>query len=152
MLAVGSTAPDFTATLDDGSSFQLADYRGRQNVVLYFYPKDFTRGCTKEACSFRDNFEAITALGAVIVGVSADSNDSHQSFRDEYKLPFPLIADRERALVKLWDVRGLIPGMIQRVTYVIDKNGVIRAAFRHELAIGRHTTKILEALAAIEAG
>lgn len=151
MLAVGTPAPDFTATLDDSSTFHLADYRGEKNVVLYFYPRDFTRGCTKEACSLRDNYAGIEGRGAIIVGVSSDGVDAHLSFRDHYRLPFPLIADPERKIIALYDARGIVKWLTARVTYVIDKEGVIRAAFHHELLIGRHTTKILAGLAAIEA-
>ncbi|HEY5475395.1 MAG TPA: peroxiredoxin [Tepidiformaceae bacterium] len=150
MLPIGTPAPDFTATLDDGSTFHLADYRSEKNVVLYFYPRDFTRGCTKEACSLRDNYATVEQHGAIIVGVSSDGVDAHLSFRDHYRLPFPLIADPERRIITLYDARGLLKWMTNRVTYVIDRGGIIRAAFRHELLIGRHTTKILEALAEIE--
>lgn len=150
MLAVGTTAPDFTATLDDGATFHLADYRGQKNVILYFYPRDFTRGCTKEACSLRDNYAAVQERGAIIVGVSSDGVDAHLSFRDHYRLPFPLIADPERKVIDLYDARGIVKWLTARVTYVIDKEGMIRAAFHHELLIGRHTTKILEALSEIE--
>ncbi len=150
MLAVGKPAPDFTAILDDGSTFHLADFRGQKNVVLYFYPRDFTRGCTKEACSLRDNYAVIAEHGAIIVGVSSDENDAHLSFRDEYQLPFPLIADPERRIIALYKANGLLKWQTARVTYVIEKSGIIRAAFHHELLIGRHTTKILEALAEIE--
>jgi len=148
MLAVGSQAPDFTGTLDDGTTFHLAGHRGVKNVVLYFYPKDFTPGCTKEACGFRDNYDAIAAYDAVIVGVSGDSEGSHASFREKYDLPFPLIADPDKELLTKYDARGgLLAFMPPRVTYVIDKEGVIRAAMRHDLFVGRHVGEVLEALA-----
>ena len=146
MLSVGTIAPDFTATLDDGSTFHLADYRGQKNVVLYFYPRDFTRGCTKEACSLRDNYAAIEERGAIIVGVSSDKVDAHLSFRDEYHLPFPLIADPERRIIALYDARGIVKWLTARVTYVINKDGIIRAAFHHEFMVDRHVTKIVAAL------
>ena len=150
MLAAGTLAPDFTAMLDDGSTFHLADYRSDRNVVLYFYPRDFTRGCTREACSIRDNYAAVEERGAVLIGVSTDTHDSHLSFREHYNLPFPLISDPERRLVKLYDARGFLPWLTARVTYVIDREGVIRAAFHHEFAIKRHASEILDALAEIE--
>lgn len=150
MLTVGTPAPDFTAMLDDGSPFHLGGYQGQKNVVLYFYPRDFTRGCTKEACSLRDNYAAVEEHGAIIVGVSSDGVEAHLSFRDHYRLPFPLIADPERRIIDLYDARRIVKWLTARVTYVIDRDGIIRAAFRHELLIGRHTTKILEALAEIE--
>ncbi len=146
MLTIGSKAPDFSATLDDGTQFTLSDYRGVKNVVLYFYPKDFTTGCTKEACSFRDNYGAINAYDAIIVGVSADSASKHTEFREEHDLPFPLIADSQRELAAKYDARGLLPFMPPRITYVIDKEGVIRAATRHDFMIGRHIDEVLAAL------
>lgn len=150
MLKVGSQAPDFTATLDDGSEFRLGSYRGQKHVVLYFYPKDFTPGCTKEACSFRDNYGAISAYDAIIVGVSGDGGDSHASFREKHELPFPLIADAGRKLSELYDAKGWIPFMPPRVTYVIDKAGVVRAAMRHDFKVTEHVPEVLEALEKIE--
>jgi thioredoxin-dependent peroxiredoxin len=150
MLSVGTRAPEFTATLDDGSSFSLSDVRGKQNLVLYFYPKDFTGGCTKEACSFRDNYDAIQDYDAIIVGVSRDDEASHTSFKEKYSLPFPLIADTDRSLHTAYDVKGSLPFMLPRVTYVIDKEGIIRAALRHDVMIGRHVSEVLDALAAFE--
>lgn len=150
MLAIGSVAPDFTAALDDGSTFRLADYRDKKNVVLYFYPKDFTPGCTKEACSFRDNYAAIGAFDAIIVGVSADANEQHTSFREKHSLPFPLIADPERELQAKYDAKGMFSFMPPRVTYVIDKQGVVRSAIRHDFKIGRHVDEVLDALKALE--
>src|SRR5512139_2297769 len=114
MLKTGTSAPQFTATLDDGTTFDLASFRGQKRVVIYFYPKDFTAGCTAQACSFRDNY-------AIIVGVSGDSEASHTSFKDQYGLPFPLIADPGRTIHRLYEAVGLLPWMTPRLTYVIDK-------------------------------
>src|SRR4051812_28758795 len=108
MLSVGSQAPDFTATLDDGSEFQLSSYRGTKNVVLYFYPRDFTPGCTREACSFRDNYEEIEKYDALIVGVSADSAGQHGKFREQFNLPFPLITDPGRDLMATYGAKGML--------------------------------------------
>ncbi len=139
MLEAGTVAPQFTATLDSGETFNLGDWRGRKHVVLYFYPKDDTPGCTREACAFRDNYEPITALDAIIVGVSADSADSHQQFREKHSLPFPLVPDTDKQLSKLYGARGLFGLTTARITYVIDKQGIIRGAFRHEVrGIGDH--------------
>lgn len=139
MLEVGTVAPQFTATLDNGEMFNLAEWRGRKHVVLYFYPKDDSPGCTREACAFRDNYEPITALDAIIVGVSTDSADSHQRFREKYNLPFPLIPDTDTRLSKLYDARGILGLTTARITYVIDKRGLIQGAFRHEVrGIGDH--------------
>lgn len=150
MLKAGTPAPDFTATLDDGSEFDLAGFRGSKNVVLYFYPKDFTAGCTKEACAFRDNYDEIGQHNAIIVGVSADDEASHEGFREKHGLPFQLIADPEKRVIDLYDARGMF-GMTARVTYVIDAEGTIRAALRHELLIGRHVPAVVKALEEIEA-
>lgn len=146
MLSVGTPAPPFQSTLDDGSTFDLAAQKGQKNVVLYFYPKDFTPGCTKEACSFRDNYDAISGYDAIIVGVSSDSSGRHQEFREKHDLPFPLIADSDGKLRKLYDAKGLLPFMPPRITYVIDKEGVIRTASRHDIQVDRHVEEVIEAL------
>lgn len=151
MLKVDQPAPDFETVLDDGSPFRLSDLRGDKNVVLYFYPADFTGGCTAQACSFRDNYDAVKAFDAVIVGVSGDSSESHRSFREKHSLGFPLIADEDRRIADLYEVKSSLPMLRPRVTYVIDKQGVIRAAFRHDLAIGRHLVDTLAALEKLEA-
>lgn len=150
MLAPGTVAPDFTARLDDGSEFRLAEMRGPKNVVLYFYPKDFSQGCTRQACAFRDSYAAVQAYDAVIIGVSRDSEASHASFKQEHALSFPLISDADGRLSDLYDVKSVMPVIRPRVTYVIDKQGVIRSAFRHDLAIGRHLSDTLAALESIE--
>jgi peroxiredoxin Q/BCP len=147
MLAVGSQAPDFSATLDDGTTFSLARERGVHNVVLYFYPKDFTSGCTKEACAFRDNYAEIGRFDAIIVGVSADSAESHTDFRERHQLQFPLIADQDGTVRDLYQARkSFVPFMPPRITYVIDKEGVIRAAMRHDIQVTRHIDEVLGAL------
>ena len=93
MLKIGTQAPDFETTLDDGTPFRLSGLLGSKNLVLYFYPADFTAGCTSQACSFRDNYDTIQAYDAIIVGVSKDSSEKHGAFRAEHGLGFPLIAD-----------------------------------------------------------
>ncbi len=153
MLEAGTVAPQFTATLDNGETFNLGEWRGRKHVVLYFYPKDDTRGCTREACAFRDNYEPITALDAIIVGVSADPADSHQQFREKHSLPFPLIPDTDKQLSKLYGARGLFGLTTARITYVIDKQGIIRGAFRHEVrGIGDHIEDAIRTLQEIAPG
>ena len=149
MLQLGTPAPDFTARLDDGSEFRLAALRGEKNVVLYFYPKDFSQGCTRQACSFRDSYAAVQAYDAVIVGVSRDSEASHASFKREHGLSFSLISDGDGGLSELYEVKSVLPPVRPRVTYVIDKQGVIRSAFRHDVAIGRHLSDTLAALEAL---
>ncbi len=150
MLKEGTIAPNIEATLGDGERFRLADHRGEKNVVLYFYPKDFTPGCTREACAFRDNYAELEQRDAVLVGVSADTAESHQAFREKHELPFPLIPDPEKRVVKLYQAQGFLGFMTARATYVIDKAGVIRAAFQHDFAIGRHLPQALDTLREIE--
>ena len=129
MLEINQPAPDFSLPTTDGKSFQLSSLRGR-SVVLYFYPKDDTPGCTTQACGFRDQYEEFLALDAEVVGVSSDSVASHQKFATRHRLPFPLLADEDGAVRKLYEVPrallGLLPG---RVTFVIDQQGVIRYIF-----------------------
>lgn len=149
MLAVGTLAPDFTARLDDGTEFRLADMRGDKHVVLYFYPKDGSSGCTAQACSFRDSYAAIRAYDAVIYGVSGDSEESHRSFKADHALSFPLISDPDGRIRDLYEVKSTLPGFRPRITYVIDKQGTIRSAFRHDIAISRHLSDTLDALEAL---
>lgn len=146
MLKEGTQAPDFDAEMAGGERFQLSSFRGQKHVVLYFYPKDFTPGCTKEACSFRDNYSQVEEHDAVIVGVSNDSAESHDSFRERHELPFPLVPDPGKRLIKLYEADGFLGMTTARITYVIDKEGTIRKAFRHDFAIGRHLDDTLNAL------
>ncbi|MEX2080584.1 MAG: peroxiredoxin [Dehalococcoidia bacterium] len=149
MLKQGTTAPDFEATLDDGTPFKLSQALADRAVVLYFYPRDFTPGCTRQACAFRDNFEAITEAGATIIGVSTDSLGSHASFKDRFDLPFPLIADGNREVIDAYDARGLFGISTARVTYVIARDGLIQRTIRHDLRVDQHVPEVLEALAEI---
>lgn len=146
MLETGTEAPDFTATLDDGSTFRLSNYRGKKNVVLYFYPKDFSGGCTREACSFRDNYDVISRYDAIIVGVSSDDEASHRGFREKHGLPFPLIADTDGTLAETYAGRSMFGLLRTRATYVIDKQGIIRDVLKHDILIGRHVPEVVEAL------
>lgn len=151
MLKAGQNAPEFEALLDDGSTLRLKDYRGEKNVVLYFYPADFSAGCTAQACSFRDSYAAIAGYDAIIVGVSRDSAESHRSFKEKHHLGYPIITDPEGRLEQLYDVKSSLHLIRPRVTYVIDKAGVIRSALRHDIAIGRHLRDTLDALKKIQA-
>ena len=121
-LAVGTDAPAFTAKDTKGNTVSLSDFTGK-TVVLYFYPKDDTPGCTKQACSFRDAQSQYQGKDIVILGVSADDEVSHQAFTQKYDLNFPLLADTDKSLIKAFDVDG--GGYAKRVTYVIDPNGKI---------------------------
>jgi thioredoxin-dependent peroxiredoxin len=135
---VGEPAPDFALPDQTGKMVRLSDYVGKSVVVLYFYPKDETPGCTAEACSFRDSYEDFTRAGAEVIGVSADSVGSHQRFASHHQLPFTLLSDTGGAVAKLYDVQrtlGLWPG---RVTFVIDRQGVIRHSFSSATQIDKH--------------
>ena len=148
MLDVGSMAPDFAATLDDGTPFRLSELRGQKNVVLYFYPAAFSGGCTKQACQLRDNYDVISEHDAVIIGVSKDTAAKHAAFRERYSLGFPMVG-ATKELLDTYDVKSFL-GLRARITYVIDKAGIIRSAFRHDVAIGRHIDDVLAALSQIE--
>lgn len=148
-IGVGDQAPAFTATLQDGGTFDSASVVGRKWLVLFFYPKDDTPVCTKEACAFRDSYEKFVAAGAEVVGVSSDSAASHARFAAKHRLPFPIIADERRELRKLFGVPatlGFLPG---RVTYVIDTAGVVRLVYNAMLASDDH---VRQALAAVTGG
>ena len=128
LLQVGLKAPDFTAKDQDGKSVTLEEYRGRK-VILYFYPKDDTPGCTKEACAFRDNLPNFNKVDAVVLGVSVDGEKAHRKFADKYELPFRLVADDSKSIVEAYGVWGLKKFMgreymgTSRVTYLIDEEG-----------------------------
>ena len=137
---VGDQAPDFTLNAQDGKPVALEDFLGKKAVVLYFYPKDNTRICTKEACSFRDSYSAFTDAGAEVLGVSSDSEKSHEGFAEEQHLPFKLLSDPGAEVRKLYGVPstiGLVPG---RVTFVIDKGGIIRLTFNSQTDAEKHVT------------
>ncbi|SKB11893.1 Alkyl hydroperoxide reductase/ Thiol specific antioxidant/ Malallergen [Planktothrix sp. PCC 11201] len=121
-LSVGTDAPAFTVKDTNGNTVSLSDFPGK-TVVLYFYPKDDTPGCTKQACSFRDNYTEYEGKDIVVLGVSTDDESSHQQFTKKYSLPFPLLADTDKAITIAYDVDG--GGYAKRVTYVIDANGKI---------------------------
>lgn len=147
MLKVGDKAPDFSSKLADGTAIRLRDVLAKGHAVLYFFPKDFTPGCTKEACSFRDHHGEIKALGAEIYGVSLDSQESHQAFAQEHKLPFPLISDEDKSVAKSYEALRLGGWLLTwRITYVIDKTGVIRHVISSELNMGVHIDEAVEAL------
>lgn len=150
-IGVGATAPDFTKTTQNGDAITLSQFRGDKAVVLYFYPKDETPGCTAEACSFRDNFEDFVDAGAVVIGVSQDSEESHKRFAERHRLPFHLVSDRDKALQKAYGVpktMGLLPG---RVTYVIDRNGTVQHVFSSQLNAKKHVREALDVVKRLSA-
>jgi peroxiredoxin Q/BCP len=145
-LKVGDKIPNFKAKDTNGNDFDSQNIVGQKPLVIYFYPKDNTPGCTVQACSFRDQYEDFKDLGAEVIGVSSDSVTSHQEFSKQYKLPFILLSDSDKKIKKLFGVHsrilGLIPG---RVTYVIDKNGIVQLIFDSILAT-KHMSKALETI------
>jgi len=143
-------APDFSAKDQNGNIIQLKDFAGKK-LILYFYPKDDTPGCTAEACNLKDNHNILLKKGFKILGVSADSEKSHQKFIDNYELPFPLISDKEKQLIKLYDVWGEKKFMgktvigILRTTFIINEKGIIEKIFT-KVDTKNHTQQILESL------
>ena len=142
----GDRAPDFALPDRGGRTVRLGDYRGKKAVVLYFYPKDDTPGCTAEACTFRDQYEEFKDAGAEVIGVSSDSGESHARFADKHRLPFMLVADKGGAVRKQYGVPatlGVLPG---RVTFVIDRDGVVRHVFNSQFQAKKHVAEALDAL------
>lgn len=125
MPKVGDKAPDFSVVASDGTTVHLKDYVGKGNIVLYFYPKDDTPGCTKEACGIRDTFDEFKGLNAIVFGVSFDSVESHKKFIEKYKLPFVLLADTDKKAAKAYGVADDNSSVARRTTFVIDKQGKI---------------------------
>jgi peroxiredoxin Q/BCP len=131
----GQQAPDFRAESQDGDQISLSDYRGRK-VALYFYPKDDTPGCTKQACNLRDDYSALLDAGIAVIGVSGDDVKSHAAFADKYELPFPLLADPDHDILDkygVWRQRNLYGRLVmgtQRTTFLIDEKGVIRKVIK----------------------
>jgi len=149
-LKVGQKAPDFTVMDDKGEKVKLADLKGKK-VVLYFYPKDDTPGCTKEACAFRDGIDKIKKRGAVVLGVSADSVESHKKFKSKFDLNFPLLADGDRKMIEaygVWKEKSMYGKKymgIERTTFVIDESGKIAHIFP-KVKVDQHYDEVLEAL------
>lgn len=150
MVQVGDPAPDFEATLDSGKKVSLDQFNGKK-VVLYFYPKDNTPGCTREACDFRDQLSAIESKDAVVLGASPDSVKSHQRFKEKLDLTFPLISDESKELAEAYGVwkekknYGRTYMGIERTTFVIDEEGVIAQIFG-KVKVAGHVDKVLETL------
>jgi peroxiredoxin Q/BCP len=149
-VAIGERAPEFALPDRDGRLVRLSDFQGKKAVVVYFYPKDDTPGCTKESCSFRDSYETFKEAGAEVIGISSDSRESHARFAQKYRLPFILLSDQGGGVRKSYGVPatlGLLPG---RVTYVIDRDGVVRHVFNSQLKATQHIPEALDALRRLE--
>jgi len=149
-LKIGDRAPDFSFTDPEGKMVSLKDFKGKK-LILYFYPKDDTPGCTAEACNLRDNYQILLKKGFAILGVSADSEQSHKKFIEKYVLPFPLIADKDKKIIKAYgawgpkNLYGKVYDGIIRTTFVISEDGKIEHVFK-KVDTKNHTDQILEAL------
>ena len=147
-LNVGDMAPNFELNDANNNLVKLSDYRGKKNVVVYFYPKDDTPGCTAQACSFRDSYEDFAAAGAEVIGISSDGAGSHQGFAGKYELPFVLLSDpngKARKAYDAYDLFGMIPG---RVTFVINTEGKVIHKFDSQLSPTKHIKEALDILSA----
>jgi peroxiredoxin Q/BCP len=144
MLKVGDRAPDFTAVTDSGSTISLRQYLEKGKVVLYFYPKDNSPGCTAEAMAFRESWNKIRELGADIIGVSSDSVESHMKFKSSCNLPFTLVTDEGSKIRKLYGATGLL--IPPRVTFIIDNDGIIRDVYSSQLMARSHVKRAVEVL------
>ena len=150
-IQAGDKAPDFTLPSQSGEPVRLHDRLGERVVVLYFYPKDDTPGCTAEACAFRDSYEVFTGAGAQVIGISSDPVGKHAAFAGRHKLPFTLLSDQGGHVRKNYGVPavlGLLPG---RVTYVIDREGAVRHVFNSMTHIGQHINSALEVVRQLQA-
>ncbi|MBD2533226.1 peroxiredoxin [Nostoc flagelliforme FACHB-838] len=145
-IKVGDTAPNFTLPAQSGSTINLQDFRGKKAVVLYFYPKDDTPGCTAESCAFRDQYEVFKTAGAEVIGVSADSGESHQRFAAKYNLPFTLLTDKGDQVRKLYGATAAFGLFPSRVTYVIDQQGVVQYVFDSMFNFKGHVEEALKSL------
>jgi thioredoxin-dependent peroxiredoxin len=148
-IGIGDHAPDFRLPALRGGEVALSDYHGKKNVVLFFYPRDQSPGCTVEACSFRDAYEAFVDAGAEVIGISSDSVDSHAAFAQRHSLPMQLVSDaggKVRAQYGVRSTLGLIPG---RETFIIDKDGVVRHVFRSQMRVKNHVAESLAVLQAL---
>jgi len=148
-LQSGDLAPDFTRETHDGQMVSLVSYRDKSVVVLYFYPMDGTPVCTKQTCRFRDTYEEFTKLGAVVIGVSADSPERHRIFATSLALPFLLVSDQDGSLRKAYHVSKTLGILPSRVTYVIDKQGVIRHSFSALFSAEQHVTEAMNTVRAL---
>jgi len=150
MLNAGVRIDDFTLPDENGSPFSLSEYEGK-TVIIYFYPRDNTPGCTKEACSFRDEYDEILETGAVVIGISPDSPESHRTFKQEHDLPFTLLSDPEKKIIRRFDslgekdLMGDMAEKIYRSTYIVDEDRIIRKVF-HKVNPEGHGREILSFL------
>ena len=151
MLKIGSRAPEFVLPNDEGGESSLSDLLENGPLILYFYPADFTPGCTKEACSIRDIHNDIQSVGLQVAGISPQDEDSHQRFREEHGLPFILLSDPEKVAIKMYDVDGPFGVGVRRATFLINQDRKIQDAVMADVRIGRHLEFIEKAIILREA-
>lgn len=149
MVAIGDMAPEVEGTTSAGEPFKLSSFRGKKNVVLFFYPGDFTPVCTKEACGFRDIHSELVTKDTEVIGISKDSNESHQKFAKHYDLGYPLLSDPDHAIAKRYGATNFLTSLLgraSRTTYLIDKEGKIAAIMKGELSASTHLDGVKNAL------
>jgi peroxiredoxin Q/BCP len=151
MLSTGTNAPEFILPDEHGNDVSLVDLLQSGPLILYFYPADFTPGCTKEACSIRDMHDDLIAVGLQVVGVSPQDADSHAKFRQQHNLPFPLLCDPEKVAIKMYDVDGPFGVGVRRVTYLINQSKKIQDAVQADVLVNRHKEFMQKAIALREA-
>lgn len=145
-IEIGSAAPPFSLPDQSGRRVNLIDYFGKSNVVLYFYPRDESFGCTREACSFRDHYETFKEAGAVVIGISSDDIASHQAFTANHKLPFLLLSDRDKTVAEKYGVSKSLGSLPGRVTFIIDRKGIVRMIYSSQLNFEKHVSEAMEAV------
>ncbi len=148
-LQVGDKAPDFELAGTGGTNVRLSDYSGKKNVVLYFYPRDFTPVCTKETCGFQNLYETLRSQDTEIIGISVDPVDSHEKFAKKYRVAFPLLSDPNRTIAALYGATNAIRSFLgnsARITFVIDKLGIVREIIRGELSAQKHIVGVTDTL------
>jgi peroxiredoxin Q/BCP len=151
-LKKGDAVPRFELPDENNNLVNIDTYIGNQNLVIFFYPKDDTPGCTKEACKFRDEFEDFSAFNATVIGISSDSPDSHTEFKNKYNLPYTLLSDENNTVRNLFGIKGSYLGLIPgRVTYIIDKNGIIQHVFNSMGKAEKHVTEAKKVLKKLNA-
>jgi peroxiredoxin Q/BCP len=144
VLKPGARAPHFSLPTSDGGVLRSTEYLGKKPIVLYFYPKDDTPGCTVETCAFRDAYEQIVSAGAQVIWISADPVSSHRRFQDKYALPFMLASDADRRTARAYGVSKGPFGLAGRATFVIDRHGIVRDAFSSRFRVKRHVSRALD--------
>jgi len=146
MLAIGETAPDFQLSDQYGDSISLGEVLAKGKAIVYFYPVDFSPVCTAEACSFRDNFDRVAEIGTQIIGISPQSVSSHRRFSNQFTLPFPLLSDANKSVIRTYGVDGLFGIGVRRVTFLIDQNKVVVNRVVSDLFVGSHTDLLKETI------